>query len=396
MYAQPQSQPPRPLPVRARSRNGAAKKSSTPWLVVAGAIGAGLILLLAMVGVLGVAFLSPGRIPAGVRVGGVLVGNKTAADATRVLQSLVNQTITLTDEDRSWSVPLSQLGIQVDVLASLGAAQTAAVGASIPPRYDVDLSQTQNTLISLSDQINVPATSDQLGRAVDIPFVLNRLHNDLTGEISDGVLDLNMIEVQPPVEMASADSSGDSNYTGPTTTHIVEHGQELGLIAKMYNVSMDDIVNMNGIANPDLLYEGEELTIPAAGVYQPTAANSPPAPLSAGKSIVVSTEDQRIYAYQDGQLIRSDLVSTGLPGSPTVKGDFNIYVKYQADDMSGPDYFLPQVPYVMYFYQGYGIHGTYWHNAFGRPMSHGCVNLPTDEAQWFFNWAEVGTLVRVI
>jgi hypothetical protein len=183
----------------------------------------------------------------------VLVGDKTAADATRALQSLVNQTITLTDADRSWIVPLSQLGIQVDVPASLGAAQTAAVGASIPPRYDVDLSQTQNALISLSDQINIAATSDQLGRAVDIPFVLNRLHNDLTGEISDGVLDLNMIEVQPPVELASADSSGAGNYTGPTTTHIVEHGQELGLIAKMYNVSMDDIVNMNGITNPDLM-----------------------------------------------------------------------------------------------------------------------------------------------
>jgi lipoprotein-anchoring transpeptidase ErfK/SrfK len=79
-----------------------------------------------------------------------------------------------------------------------------------------------------------------------------------------------------------------------------------------------------------------------------------------------------------------------------VLGDYNIYVKYVADDMQGADYFLPQVPYTMYFYQGYGIHGTYWHNSFGRPMSHGCVNLPTPEAEWFFNWAEVGTLVRVI
>ena len=79
-----------------------------------------------------------------------------------------------------------------------------------------------------------------------------------------------------------------------------------------------------------------------------------------------------------------------------VLGDYNIYVKYEADDMRGPDYFLPQVPYTMYFYQGYGIHGTYWHNSFGRPMSHGCVNLPTPEAQWFFDFASVGTPVRVV
>jgi len=95
-------------------------------------------------------------------------------------------------------------------------------------------------------------------------------------------------------------------------------------------------------------------------------------------------------------LVRSHLVSTGLPDTPTVLGDYKVYVKHVATDMRGPDYYLPQVPYTMYFYQGYGIHGTYWHNSFGRPMSHGCVNLPTSEAQWFFNWAEVGTPVRVI
>ncbi len=50
---------------------------------------------------------------------------------------------------------------------------------------------------------------------------------------------------------------------------------------------------------------------------------------------------------------------------------------------------------VMYFFEGYAIHGTYWHNNFGTPMSHGCVNLPTPEAEWFFRWAEMGTPVHV-
>jgi len=364
-----------------------------PWLVIGGAAAGAFVIIVGLIAVLGVVALAPGRIPAGVRVAGVLVGDKTPDNATRTLQqSLANQTITLTDNDRSWIVPLSQMGIQVDAAASVQAAESAPVGAAIPPRYDVDLSQTQNTLISLSDQINIPAAVNQPGRALDIPFVLDRLHNDLTNEVSDGSLDLNMIEIPAPTPQEAALSA----YTGTTSTHVVERGQELGLIAKMYNVSMEDIVNINGITNPDLLYVGEELTIPAPGVYEPSAADAPPAPLSSGKAIVVSTENQRIYAYENGQLIRSHLVSTGLPATPTVHGDFNIYVKYLADDMSGPDYFLPQVPYTMYFYQGYGIHGTYWHNAFGRPMSHGCVNLPTDEAQWFFNWAEVGTLVRVI
>jgi hypothetical protein len=41
----------------------------------------------------------------------------------------------------------------------------------------------------------------------------------------------------------------------------------------------------------------------------------------------------------------------------------------------------------MYFYGGYALHGTYWHNNFGQPMSHGCVNLETGNAQKLFEWA---------
>jgi lipoprotein-anchoring transpeptidase ErfK/SrfK len=88
-------------------------------------------------------------------------------------------------------------------------------------------------------------------------------------------------------------------------------------------------------------------------------------------------------------------VSTGVAAYPTVIGQFRVYVKYTAADMAGPGYYLPDVPYTMYFYKGYALHGTYWHSNFGTPMSHGCVNLRTSEAQWLFNFASVGTLVIV-
>jgi lipoprotein-anchoring transpeptidase ErfK/SrfK len=74
-------------------------------------------------------------------------------------------------------------------------------------------------------------------------------------------------------------------------------------------------------------------------------------------------------------------------------GTFTIYAKYELAPMSGPGYYLPNVPYIMYFYRGYGLHGTYWHSNFGQPMSHGCVNLATPDAQWLFNWADVGATV---
>lgn len=109
----------------------------------------------------------------------------------------------------------------------------------------------------------------------------------------------------------------------------------------------------------------------------------------------VDLTSQWTYAYEGDQLIRSFIVSTGTWQYPTVTGQYRIYVKYDSAPMSGPGYYLPGVPYIMYFYKGYGLHGTYWHNNFGTPMSHGCVNLTIDDAEWLYHWASIGTLVNI-
>jgi lipoprotein-anchoring transpeptidase ErfK/SrfK len=111
--------------------------------------------------------------------------------------------------------------------------------------------------------------------------------------------------------------------------------------------------------------------------------------------IDVDLSEQRLIAYQGNEPARSVLVSTGLPRTPTVTGRFQVYVKYKAVRMSGPGYNLPNVPHTMYFYRDYALHGAYWHTNFGRPMSHGCVNLPLADAEWLYDWASVGTLVVV-
>ncbi len=111
--------------------------------------------------------------------------------------------------------------------------------------------------------------------------------------------------------------------------------------------------------------------------------------------IDVDLSTQTAYAFRGRELVRSFVVSTGTWLHPTVTGQFQIYVKYRYADMSGPGYYLPDVPYVMYFYQGYGLHGTYWHSNFGTPMSHGCVNFTIDDAGWIFDYTDIGTLVNV-
>jgi lipoprotein-anchoring transpeptidase ErfK/SrfK len=109
----------------------------------------------------------------------------------------------------------------------------------------------------------------------------------------------------------------------------------------------------------------------------------------------VDLSAQRAYAVEGDTVVRSFIVSTGTWDTPTVIGTFRIYVKYRSAAMSGPGYYLPNVPYIMYFYKGYGLHGTYWHNNFGTPMSHGCVNFRTDDAAFLYKFTSVGTIVHV-
>ena len=114
-----------------------------------------------------------------------------------------------------------------------------------------------------------------------------------------------------------------------------------------------------------------------------------------GKWIDINLSSQTLSAYENDTLVNSFLISSGRQGNETVTGTYYVYVKYLYADMAGPGYYLADVPYVMYFYLGYGIHGTYWHDNFGTPMSAGCINMETGAAAWLYNWAFVGIPVSV-
>lgn len=129
-----------------------------------------------------------------------------------------------------------------------------------------------------------------------------------------------------------------------------------------------------------------------------TAPNAPPVVAGVGDGVHwldVDLSQQRMYAYAGDTLVNSFIVSTGTWQTPTVTGSYKVWVKLRSSDMTGPGYYLPDVPWVMYFYKDYGIHGTYWHNNFGTPMSHGCVNLSIPDAEWVYNFSVVGTVVNV-
>ncbi len=118
------------------------------------------------------------------------------------------------------------------------------------------------------------------------------------------------------------------------------------------------------------------------------------------KKIEIDLSEQKLYMKEGANIVGTFLVSTG-KWSPTPKGTWVIWTKLRYARMSGGAkalgtfYDLPNVPYTMYYDRGYGIHGAYWHNNFGQPMSHGCVNMRPEEAGIVYNWAKVGTPVTV-
>lgn len=109
----------------------------------------------------------------------------------------------------------------------------------------------------------------------------------------------------------------------------------------------------------------------------------------------VNLSQQKLIAHRGDKVLKSFTVSTGTWATPTVTGHYQVYVMYPSTTMSGPGYWLPDVPWTMYFYKGYGVHGAYWHNNFGTQMSHGCVNMKIDEAKWVFDRSAIGTWVVI-
>jgi lipoprotein-anchoring transpeptidase ErfK/SrfK len=111
--------------------------------------------------------------------------------------------------------------------------------------------------------------------------------------------------------------------------------------------------------------------------------------------IEVDLSKQKLIAWEGSNQVYSLTVSTGKSATPTIRGAFTVQSKHVSGRMRGPGYNVPSVPYIMYFSGGYAIHGAYWHNRFGTPVSHGCVNLRVAEAEKIFHWAAVGTPVIV-
>lgn len=129
---------------------------------------------------------------------------------------------------------------------------------------------------------------------------------------------------------------------------------------------------------------------------------TPPDGLSIDRWIEINLFQQTMSVYEDGQLVFATLVATGAEPYYTQPGVFEIYDKQLLKTMQGSFetdqsdyYYLEDVPWTMFFDESRALHATYWHTLFGYQQSHGCVNLSPGDANWLYQWAELGEVVWV-
>jgi len=138
---------------------------------------------------------------------------------------------------------------------------------------------------------------------------------------------------------------------------------------------------------------GTGVWVPYSRLAMVIKSNRPEGVGGTERWIEINLSEQTLSAYEGDQLIFATMISSGDERYPTIKGLFRIWAKVRIGKMSGGEddsdrYYVEDVPWHMYFYKSYGLHTSYWHDFFGLPNSHGCVNLAPKDALWLFEWTK--------
>ncbi len=266
-------------------------------------------------------------------------------DIAESAQVALDQDVQLTEGDRTWTISKTQIAEWM-VFHTLTPDQTgnfvynAAAGeADLTLAASIDSTQLEAYLVTIAKEINVSPVAQLVRIAQE--------RTDVMEEGSDGHA-LNVPDTRVRVLQAL------SNPENRTVQ-----------------------LAMNDVERPILYQE------------------NPTSPMESGQVIAIDLSYQMVYGYENGDLLYFAKASTGRAPYYTKTGEFKVYSKTRSQTMSGPGYSLPNVQWSMFYSGDYALHGTYWHNNFGTPMSHGCTNLTNEDAQWFWEWAPIGTPVVV-
>lgn len=269
-------------------------------------------------------------------------------------------------------------------------------------------------LLYVGQRLTIPGTSSEPAPS-NTYYVVNRgdtlsaiaaRHSTTTQALVDanGLASANFIYVGQRLVIPGG-SSGSVPPPPSSTTgyYTVQRGDTVSSIAVRNGVTAWAVIQANQLANPNFIYVGQRLVIPGGGTSAPAPARAPQA--SGGyKRILIDLSEQHMYVYQDGGLLYSWVVSTGMPGAATIPGNFKVLNKVA--NAYAYTWGL-QMPYWLGIYWAgslqNGIHALpimangqlLWEGYLGQPVSYGCIILSTQNAQTLFNWADVGTPVDI-
>jgi len=199
--------------------------------------------------------------------------------------------------------------------------------------------------------------------------------------------------------LTAGEHQAQSHIRHPESTYVVQPGDAFFDIAYSYGFPQWRLEGANPDVAPDALAVGMELVIPSIDVLFPH-------PLVPGRRIDISLPVQRLRAYEDGQLIYDFVCSSGMTSTPTIAGQFQVLFKERSAYASR---WGLEMPYFIAVYQegpdfSNGIHELpitsygerLWAGVLGWPASYGCIILNVGDAEALYNWAPVGTLVRIV
>jgi lipoprotein-anchoring transpeptidase ErfK/SrfK len=191
------------------------------------------------------------------------------------------------------------------------------------------------------------------------------------------------------VNVAASDIDND----GKVEIVVGVHGKG-GPQVKMYEANGKDI-NPGFFAYEEDFHSGVNIAVYQDRIVTLPGKLKPDGRTDVAKYVRVDLSEQRMYAYEQGYLVNSFLISSGVPGMGTPPGEYHILRKIYSKLYSGPGFYLPNTLYNLEFRPHYYLHGAYWHNNFGHPMSHGCVNISYTNAEWLYGWMNVGDLAVI-
>jgi hypothetical protein len=283
----------------------------------------------------------------------------------------------------------------------VGPPQLGRVTYTSPIREAVGLNQpvvgwiAPETIVTILEEVHGPGPNP---------------HNDLWFRIEGGYLFSSWVQPIKPYVMP--ETITDPPKWGFWGEIVVPHtwalqqpnGLRVEGEARYYYSTVYHVVDVDADAEGNIWYKIYDEKPPGAYAWViarhvrpiPPEEFEPIHPDASDKHIIINLAEQLVLCYEGDALVFSTHCSSGSGGWETPAGDHFAMLKqpsrhmYGAENMADPNYFdLPGVPWNIFFVVfGQAIHGTYWHSDYGRPRSHGCVNISSEAAKWMYRWTE--------